>query len=643
MPAEHHGLIKRRVLLLLCALVLGIGGLFGRMVHLQVLEADRLRRLAREQSVQTVPIEAARGQILDRQGRPLAVNVEAVSVYAVPRDISDPDGFADAVAPILAVDRQAVLKRLQPNLHFVWLARKVSPEVAERLKALRLEGQIGFLKEARRAYPKGELAGQVLGFVGIDNQGLSGLELAYDEALRGHPGEAVAKRDARGRILVDTQRLARPPADGHTLLLTVDEVIQHTAERALLKAMARTQARRGAVVAMDPRTGELLALAMAPRFDPATFDQAKPHAWALWPVADVYEPGSTFKPVVAAAALEAGAITLSTTFLCEGALKVEGNHTIRDAEGKRHGWQTIAQILKNSCNIGAAQVGMRLGRERLHAAIQRFGFGNPTRVDLPGEGRGLVPPPAAWRGAGLATVSFGQGVSVTPLQMLVAISALANDGVVLQPRLVRVVRDGQGRVIRAYGPRSLRQAVSPQGARQVLAMMVESVREGTGTAAQVEGYRIAGKTGTAQKPGPRGYEPGKFIASFIGIVPAEDPRLAILVLLDEPKGEYFGGVVAAPVFREVATQVLWYLKVPPTVAAPSAGAIASGPAPGAGTEGAPGGAPPAPESPADLATGRASPSPAGRMAPAGAAQRAGPAPSSAGPTRTPQPGRPTGR
>ncbi|HET6781622.1 MAG TPA: penicillin-binding transpeptidase domain-containing protein [bacterium] len=556
--------MRRRLSVLLGVLVLALGALLARVAQLQAIEGPRLQALAHRQQVATIPLEPHRGRILDRRGRPLAVNLRATSVYAVPTAIRNRAAFARAVGPVLGLPPREIRARLLGGRHFVWLARKVDADVVDRLTSLKLHGQLGFLTETRRAYPAGALAAHALGFVGIDNQGLSGVELSHDKVLRGAAGRAVAEQDGVGRLLVETQQLVRAPVDGSDILLTIDQVIQHIAERELSTAMTKSAARRGSVTVMDPRTGEILALAVRPTYDPNTAGTVPAERWLPRPLADVYEPGSTFKVFVTAAALDAGVMGAADHVFCAGSLRVPGNHVIRDAHGRKHGWQTMGAVLKNSCNVGAAQIGTRLGKSRMFEYIRRFGFGDPTGIDLPGESRGIVPNPSAWLGPGLQTISFGQGVGTTALQLLTATTALANEGTMLRPHIVRAVRDSEGRLVNAVGTDPIRQVVQPHVARAVLQMMTGTVAEGTGEQAAIEGYTVAGKTGTAQKPSPHGgYDPSRYIASFLGIVPAERPRLLILVVLDEPRGMYFGGTVAAPVFREVASQALWYLRIPP--------------------------------------------------------------------------------
>jgi cell division protein FtsI/penicillin-binding protein 2 len=545
---------------------LALAGLAARLAQVQVVMADRLREMALRQQIATLSIPPHRGRILDRNGRPLAINVEVASIYAVPALIEDPRVFAAAVAPAVGESPAEVQRRLAGSgKYFAWVARKVKPEVVARVKALGLGDQIGFLTEDRRAYPNGSLAAHALGFVGIDNQGLGGIELAYDETLRGRAGSAVAERDGVGRLLMETRRIVEAPQNGSDLVLTIDQVIQHIAERELDKALGQTRAKRGLVLVLDPKSGEVLALASRPLFDPNAGNAARPEQWLNRVLAVTYEPGSTFKVFLTAAALDAGAVTPEERFLCNGSLRV-GSHIIRDAHGP-HGWQSVSDMVKNSCNVAAAQVATRLGKEALYRYIRAFGFGSATGIDLPGEVQGLVPPTVEWRGPGLQTIGFGQGIGTTALQILAASTAFANDGRLVRPRVVRAVRDPDGRVVKAMGTERLEQVVTPATARAVLRMMTRVVEGGTGTQAAIDGYPVAGKTGTAQKPSPSGgYDPHRFVASFLGIAPVNAPRLAVLVVLDEPEGAYYGGAVAAPVFREIASQALWYLRVPPAKA-----------------------------------------------------------------------------
>lgn len=562
---DHLKLIRLRTVMLFVVLWTALAAVGFRLVVLHVVEAPRLERIAERQQLGTVQIEANRGRLLDRLGRPLAVNVEAESAYATPSKIADHKAFIRAVAPIVGQRPADLARKLVPDRHFAWLARRAAPKVVASLRAMQLGDQIGFLAETKRSYPNGTLASHVIGFAGVDNQGLEGAELAFEDLLRGRPGSARIERDAMGRPRFDTRAVVRRPAHGADVILTIDQVIQHIAERELDRVAVSTGATAGTVLVMDPKSGELLAMATHPRYDPNAVGRTERSVLANHAISAVYEPGSTFKIILAAAAMEAGAVTTREVFVSSGELRVAGGHIIREARGRKFPRQTLGDIIRQSSNVGAAMVAGRLGKERYHAAIRRFGFGAPTGVDLPGELAGLVPPPAQWLGPGLETIGFGQGISVTPLQLLTAASALGNEGRLVRPHVLRAVRDPEGRVVRVTEPEAGPQVVSPEVARAVVAMMEEAVNKGTGTLARVEGYRIAGKTGTAQKPAPGGgYMPDSYVASFVGLVPADSPRLAVLVILDGPKGEFYGGTVAAPVFQAIATQVLWHLRLPPS-------------------------------------------------------------------------------
>ncbi len=560
-------LVRRRTTIVFVALAVAMSGLAARLVSLHVIQAPSLDAMADRQQLGSLPLDPRRGRLLDRVGRPLAVNIDAQSVFAAPSKITDPAGFARLVAPILGAPVAEVRARLHPNRHFVWLARKVSPEVAARLRAKALGDQLGFIPEARRVYPNGPLAAHVLGFAGIDNQGLAGAELAFDASLLGRAGLARVERDAMGRPRFDTLEVVREPVDGADIVLTIDQVIQHIAERELDRALAETKAAWGTILVMDPRTGEMLAIATAPRFNPNAYERAKARQWNNPALSTILEPGSTFKIVLAAAALQTGAVRPRDVFTNNGGLKVPGGYVIREAQGRIYPRQTLGEIIRHSSNIGAAMVAGRLGRERFHDAIRRFGFGEPTGIDLPGEASGLVPPPADWLGSRVHTAGFGQGISATPLQMLGAAAAIANDGVRVRPRVLRTARDPEGRALTVTATETVGQVVAPEVARAVLAMMEDAVERGTGIQARIDGYRVAGKTGTAQKPSPHGgYLSGSFVVSFLGIVPADRPHLAIYVVLDGPRGVHYGGTTAAPIFRTVAAQALWHLRVPPTSA-----------------------------------------------------------------------------
>ncbi len=545
-----------------------LAAVVARVAYLQTPSFDRLRELARRQQVETVTVPASRGRILDRAGRELATNVVRDSVYAVPRAVRDPQAFARRVAAVLNVPPETVAERVRNDGYFVWLARQVPPEVASRLRGLGLEAELGFEPEETRVYPAGTLASHVLGFAGVDNQGLAGVELYYHQLLQGRPGRALRVRDALGREILEGRRVLQPSQPGSDLVLTLDSVVQYVAERELSRTVAEYRARGGSVVVMDVHTGELLALASVPGFDPNRFAQ-RPQAWRNRAL-EAYEPGSTLKPAVVAAALEAGVAGPRWRYRCPGFLRIPGGYTVQDAHGEAHGEVDLGGVVRLSCNVAAAQLGAALGPDRMYRALRKFGFGRPTGVDLPGESPGILRPPKEWSGTDPYVVAIGQGIAVTPLQLVRFVAAVANGGFLVRPHVGAAARQPDGSLRQlATTPTQGERVLSPQVAAALLRMMEETVTRGTGTEAAVPGYRVAGKTGTAQKPSQDGgYQPGRYVASFVGVVPADRPRLVILVVVDEPRGAYYGGVVAAPVFARVASQALWVLGVPPSEPAP---------------------------------------------------------------------------
>jgi len=536
----------------------------ARLVELQVIHATALQRLALRQHLESLRLPSQRGLILDRRGSRLAVNVQGASVYAVPRMIPNPAAFARAVAPLLRLAPGEVEARLaRGGPFFAWLARRQPPETADAIRSLGLGEAVGTISEPRRTYPAGALAAGVIGFTGLDGVGLAGLELQYDGALRGVAGLGTARRDAIGRELVQTAQILAPPRDGETLVLTLDEIVQHIAERELGRAVAAASAQGGVAIVMDPQSGAILALAALPTFDPNEYRAAPPRYWNPRAVSDLYEPGSTFKVFLAAAALATQAVDPNEKFSDPGVIRINGA-TIHDAEPPERSVLTLGEIVEYSSNVGAAQVATRVGKDRLYAYIRQFGFGQPTGIDLPGEAAGIIRPTGQWYGPSLQNIGFGQGISVTPIQLLRATSAFATHGLAVHPHLVEAIRDPAGHTVATPGDRPAERVIDPGVADRVLSMMRTVVEGGTGIRARLEGYPVAGKTGTAQRPGAGRYEPGAYVASFVGVVPIPGPRLAILVCVDRPRGVYLGGDVAAPAFREIARQALWYLRIPPT-------------------------------------------------------------------------------
>jgi len=425
---------------------------------------------------------------------------------------------------------------------------------------MQMEG-IGLVMEGRRFYPKGPLLAHVMGFAGMDGEGLEGIERRYEPQLHGEKRVVILQRDAMGRTVFPKGQAEQVPAAGHSLVITIDEVIQYIAEKELEEAVTKARAKSGTVIVLDPQTGAVLALAISPRFDPNAVASLTADRWRNRALTDAYEPGSTMKALVAAAALEEKVMKPSTMLYGENGRMTIANTVIHDHE--KLGWMTFAQVIQKSSNIGAAKTGMALGDQRLYRYLQAFGFGQKTEIDLPGEAGGLVKHPKEWGRRSLASISMGQEIGVTPIQMVSAVAALANGGVLMKPYVVSEVRDAQGKSLRQFLPQVKRRVVSPETARTVTSILEGVVTDGTGAKAAIPGFRVAGKTGTAQKIDPRtgAYSSTLFVGSFVGFVPADNPRLAMIVVIDEPQGESWGGTVAAPVFRRVGEQVLNYLGV----------------------------------------------------------------------------------
>ena len=546
--------------ILLLLLLSGFGMVLFRLVTLQVWQAAELSVKADRQHRKTVSLEGARGTIVDRHGKVLAMNVEVPSAFGVPTTLDSPTKTARVLAPVLQVRSDELERKLRQARSFVWLARKLDPEQGRRLERLSLDG-VGVVMEGRRFYPKGPFLSHVLGFAGMDGEGLEGVEHRYESYLRGEKRMMVLQRDALGRSVFPTDLTERNPTPGHNLALTIDEVIQYITERELEDAVMRAQAKSGTMIVLEPQTGAVLAMAVSPRFDPNVVSNLSPDRWRNKALADAYEPGSTLKAVVAAAAIEEHVVKPNTMVFGEHGRMTIANTVIHDHE--KLGWVSFSQVIQKSSNIGAAKTGMALGEQRLHRYLQTFGFGQKTEIDLPGEGAGLVKRPKDWGRRSVASISMGQEIGVTPLQMVSAIAALANEGVLMKPYVVSEIRGPEGHLLKRVSPQVRRRVVSLETAHTVTKILEGVVTDGTGGKAAIPGFRVAGKTGTAQKIDPRtgSYSVSRFVTSFAGYVPADNPRLAMIVVIDEPQGDAWGGTVAAPVFSRVGEQVLNYLGV----------------------------------------------------------------------------------
>jgi cell division protein FtsI (penicillin-binding protein 3) len=541
-------------------LLAGFTIVLGRLVHLQVLQAAELSVKADRQHQKSVAVEGGRGSIYDRRGKVLAMNMEVPSVFGVPASLDNPSGVARDLARVLRVRADEIEKKLRQERSFVWIARKVDPEQGRRLERLSLDG-IGTVMEGRRYYPKGALLSHVLGFAGMDGQGLEGVERRYDPYLRGEKRQIVLQRDALGRTVFSKGLTEQGPAAGHSVTLTIDEVIQYIAEKELDDVVSATQAKSGVVIVMEPKTGAVLAMAMAPRFDPNSVRGLSADRWRNRVVTDAYEPGSTLKIFLAAAALEEHAMTPGSMINAENGRMTVAGTVIHDHEKAK--WITFAQAIQRSSNIAAAKIAMALGEDRLFRYLKAFGFGERTEIDLPGESTGLIKEPHEWGRRTLASIAMGQEIGVTALQLASAVSAVANGGWLMRPYVVSEIRDARGQLVAQVTPQVRRRPITAETARKLRTILEGVITAGTGSKAAVAGYRVAGKTGTAQKidPDTGAYSSSLFVASFAGYVPAEDPRLTIVAIIDEPQGETWGGTVAAPMFRRVAEQVLTYLGV----------------------------------------------------------------------------------
>ena len=551
----------KRLLHALVVVAFALVVLAGRLVQLQGLESTTYAAKAERQRLRKVELVATRGAILDRAGRPLAMNVDARAVYADPKLVEDAAKTARELQPLLRIKAHEIQAKLTRTGRFVYLARGVDPETARQVMALKAPG-IGTLPETKRVYPNQALGAAVVGFVGREGDGLGGIEYALDDALAGKPGEELVEEDNAGRRIPAGEHHVTPPVAGTSQVLTIDRDIQWQAERAIAAQVQKTRAKSGQIIVMDIKTGEILALAVAPTFDPNRPTASPPERRGNPALSQVYEPGSVNKVITAAAALEEGILAPDSTVIVPPSIRVS-NHTFTDAH--KHGTlkMTFTGVLAESSNIGTIGVAQRLGKDKLYEYLRRFGLGERTGIRFPGESPGLLPQPQDWWSTAMGTIPIGQGVAATSLQVAAAYAAIANGGIRVQPSLVKGSMDANGVLQPAPAPRQTR-AVSAATAAKVTAML-EAVtsEEGTAPLAAIDGYRVAGKTGTARKvrPDGRGYQ--GYISSFVGFAPADAPRLVVSVSLDDPVPIY-GGIVAAPVFRQVMGFALGALRVPPT-------------------------------------------------------------------------------
>ncbi len=559
---ENKGL-KKRIIFLLVLFLLVLAGLSAKAFHLQILDPGRLQEKAARQIRKTTSILSERGEIFDRNSNELAISMEVVSVFAHTKDIKDPKRVAAIVAPILDVGRRTIEKKLKRKNRFVWLKRQVDLMDKDKYILKDIKG-VGSLKEAKRFYPTPQLASNVIGFVGYDSVGLEGVEWSYNKYLKGEDIKLANMRDALGREIAseDTKKVAL--SQGNDLVLTIDRTIQYITEKELKKAVKKAEAKAGIAIVMNPLTGEILAMTSLPTFDPNHYYRYRPGDWRNRAITDTYEPGSTFKIFLAAAAIEEGVVDPLDIFYCEN-----GKYRIADRvfhDSKKHGWLSVKDIIKYSSNIGVIKIAEKLSKEKQYRYIKDFGFGEKTGIDLPGEVSGYVMDIDDWSKVTAATTAFGQGISTTAVQLVTAVSAIANKGVLMEPRIIKRIVAANGGVVKEFHPVVSKRVVSQETALKVTNILKGvTMKGGTGERASVPFVEVAGKTGTAQKPDPvnRGYEPGKYVSSFLGFAPADSPKLAIIVMVDEPENDYYGSAVAAPVFREILRQSMAYLDIMP--------------------------------------------------------------------------------
>ncbi len=550
---------KKRAVILNTTIIFGFIAVFFRLVDLMVVNHGLFSSKAKLQQIKSEDIQVRRGNIYDRRGREFAVNLELESVYCDPEELVIDKEKMNRFSSLVGIDAKTVKAKMDSDKRFVWINRKLPRDRAEKIKALDIKG-IGFITEAQRFYPKGRLASHIIGSVGLDNQALEGLELKYNRYLKAAGGKVYFSRDASGSMLstgVDTE------AKGNEILLTIDEGLQYIVEKELDKAMAKWRSVAASAIMMDPFSGEILALANRPAYDPNEIGKSRSHEIRNRVLTDVYEPGSTFKIIVGTAAIEEKLYSLNTLFDCsKGGIEVGGKF-IRDAH--KHGVLSFKEVIQKSSNVGSVMMGQKLGKERVYKYSKLFGFGELTGIDLPGEVSGWIREPSRWSATSIGAISIGQEVAATPLQVLRAYSVIANGGYLVQPHIVSEIRTPEGQVVFSYQQGEKKRVISERTSHMFKNILKTVVEEGgTATSAAVDGNQVAGKTGTAQliDPSTKRYSRDKFISSFVGFVPADQPKFALIVVVYEPKGQIYGGVVAGPVFKNIADQSLSYMNIP---------------------------------------------------------------------------------
>jgi len=563
MKSNEKRHIRFRLVLVIFIFFILFTAIGARAVYLQVFCGPWLAQKAADQYERSFELAGNRGTIYDTNFAKLAVSNLATSIAAYPQQINNARESAKALSRILKINRKVLQNKLICKKPFVWIKRQSSPNETKAVKNLKLQG-VGFIPEYNRFYPNKTLAAQVIGFTGTDGKGLEGIEFYYDTYLKGARGNFTILKDAFGNGFLSGKGNV-PDYSGKNIILTIDKTIQYITEKALEETVTSFSAKSGMAVVIAPKTGAMLAIAHYPFFNPNSFKYFRRELWRNRAITDPFEPGSTMKIFSASAAIESGGSSPNTIYFCENGSYRIGRKIIHD--NVSHGWLSLQQIVKYSSNIGAVKISEKIGPEHLYNTLCNFGFGTKTGIDCPGETAGSLALYKQWTKLDTSVISFGHGISVSAVQLIAAVSTIANDGVLMKPYLVRAITDKNGQYIHRFKPRKIRRVISTNTAREVAKMMKTVItRNGTGTLAALEGYSVCGKTGTSKKIGKDGtYSEDKYIASFAGFTPAENPEIAILVIIDEPIGKYYGGIVAAPAFKKIAHDTLNHMNISPTI------------------------------------------------------------------------------
>jgi cell division protein FtsI (penicillin-binding protein 3) len=552
--------IKFRITILGFLFTAFLSAIGAKAGYLQIYQSSWLSKKASAEYERPFKELGKRGTIYDANLREMAVSINSTSIAAFTRKIKNPAETARLLATSLNMDSGILQERLLSKKPFIWVKRQATPKEVGTVKNLKIDG-IEFMSETSRFYPQKTLAAQTIGFTGMDGKGLEGIEFYYDNQLKGSDFEYVVLKDALGQGFDSGKSAA--DYSGKNIVLTVDQTIQYITEKALKEAVDENSAKSGIAVVMSPKTGAILSIAQYPSLNPNAYEKFDRDLWRNRAITDPFEPGSTMKIFTAAAAVEYGNCSENEVFFCENGEYRIGKHIIHDTHS--YGWLTLKEVVKLSSNIGAFKLASKTGPERLYKTLKDFGFGEKTGINCPGETSGIVSSYKNWRAIDIGTISFGQGISASPLQLISAVSAIANDGILMKPYIVQSIMDQNGFILNRFDPAQVRQAISPATAAKIKNILMSvTEKDGTGFNAALEGYTVCGKTGTAQKTDETGrYAKGKYIASFVGFTPAENPQVAILVMVDEPARNHYGGIVSAPAFKKIAQETLTYMNVQP--------------------------------------------------------------------------------